>query len=211
MTSAVKYTDIDYSVFSDAADCILDPNAPSCSSALGPLAQRVFAGQIGDPYARDTYRYTPLLAMLMLCNSILHESIGKVLFALSDLVVGVILYRLARHRGAPKHSATKQVALVWLLNPIIANISTRGSAEAILGILVVSVLSLAERQRWDAAAAVFGLAVHFKIYPVIYGSSLFTALSSKSRGRFSISTAHVRFGAISLVTFMALNLAMYSV
>jgi phosphatidylinositol glycan class M len=209
MTSAVKYTDIDYLVFSDAAACILRPKSPSCSPAFGPLAQSAFEGHLGDPYARDTYRYTPLLALLMTPNHFVRASFGKFVFALADLIVGILLYKLARLRGSTQGTAAQYVGLVWLLNPIIANISTRGSAEAILGILVVSVLSLAERRRWDSAAIIFGLAVHFKIYPIIYSSSLYAAISAREQSRAWICKAHIRFGVISLGMFMALNVAMY--
>jgi phosphatidylinositol glycan class M len=201
--SAVKYTDIDYTVISAAARCVVLPTSPSCTTSDGPL----HLAAVGDPYARDTYRYTPLLALMVTLNIVVHASFGKVLFALADLVVGGLLYRLLLSRGSTRRSATIITSAVWILNPIIANISTRGSAESILGVMVVSTLALAEAGRWDAAAIVFGLAVHFKIYPVIYGSSLFVKLGN-GRG---ITRDHWRFGMIALATFASLNAVMYAV
>ena len=61
----VKYTDIDYEVYTDAA---------------GFLA----AG--GSPYERTTYRYTPLLAGALVPNVTLHKAWGKLLFCAADLV-----------------------------------------------------------------------------------------------------------------------------
>lgn len=209
-TSSIKYTDVDYSVFSDAARCLVAPSSSAdCTLAAGPLAASLFGGRLGDPYARDTYRYTPLLAILTSPNILLHPAFGKVLFSLADFLVGVLLHSLVRRRGVSSSKATIYVAAIWLLNPIIANISTRGSAESILGVFVVSVLALAERRRWNAAAVAFGLAVHFKVFPIIYGSSLLAALSASQGGRW-ITSAHVKFGLISFGSFMALNGAMYA-
>ena len=47
-------------------------------------ARHVAAG--GSPFDRATYRYTPLLAWLMLPNIWLHPAAGKLLFCAADLV-----------------------------------------------------------------------------------------------------------------------------
>lgn len=60
----VKYTDIDYFVYSDAA-------------------QAVFKG---SPFDRATYRYSPLLACLLVGNTLIHASFGKVVFSILDVV-----------------------------------------------------------------------------------------------------------------------------
>ncbi|KAL8290648.1 hypothetical protein RQP46_002906 [Phenoliferia psychrophenolica] len=203
--SAVKYTDIDYVVFTDAARCLVRPSSAACSTAQGPLGP----AWLGDPYARDTYRYTPLLAILAIPNITLHPAFAKCVFALADLALGAILYTLLRCRGSNDKAAVTNVTVVWLLNPIIANISTRGSAESVLGLLVVTTLALAEVGRWRAAAALFGLAVHFKVFPIIYGSSLLAAISASGSSSRWITYRHLEFGVLSFASFMLLNAVMY--
>jgi phosphatidylinositol glycan class M len=143
---AVKYTDIDYTVFSDAARLI---------------------SQGSSPYDRDTYRYSPLLALMLLPNIYVHPAWGKVLFSIGDLCVGGLAYQTLRQRGCASGPAAKYTAL-WLFNPFTVPIGTRGNCEALVSALLLFVLHslMANRIYW--AAIGFGLAVHLRIYPVIY-------------------------------------------
>ncbi|KAI9509349.1 glycosyltransferase family 50 protein [Russula earlei] len=87
--SLVKYTDVDYLVFTDATSFTLTPGP--LNHAQGPLG-RWF--NIGDPYRRETYRYTPLLAILLAPNKWLHKSFGKYLFAGCDILAGMLMHEL---------------------------------------------------------------------------------------------------------------------
>lgn len=163
--SAVKYTDIDYMVFTDAS-------------------RYVSRGE--SPYARDTYRYTPLLAWMLLPTSwsiLGFFSFGKALFALSDVVAGWLVAKslVVAHKMSPERAL--KYASFWLLNPMVANISTRGSSEGLLGVLVVALLWAVLRRRVYLAGFLLGLGVHFKIYPFIYGVSILWWLDEKKNSQ----------------------------
>ncbi|KAE8151465.1 GPI mannosyltransferase 1 [Aspergillus avenaceus] len=159
--SAIKYTDIDYMVFTDAAR---------------------YVSLSGSPYARDTYRYTPLLAWLLVPTTWPgFFSFGKVLFALSDVLAGwLIAQSLVSAYGMTPARGLKY-ASVWLLNPMVANISTRGSSEGLLCVLVISLLWAVLHRRITLAGLLLGLGVHFKIYPFIYGPSILLWMDGSHR------------------------------
>ena len=142
----VKFTDIDYQVFSDAAG-------------------HVIRGE--SPFARATYRYTPLVAFLLVPNHFLLFSFGKLLFIFSDMLVGWLIREILRLKGVKQHQRLLSV-MVWLLNPLTATVSARGNAESLLAVLVLSSLLFLLHGQLSLSAVAFGAAVHFKIFPVIY-------------------------------------------
>ncbi|KAF2402905.1 GPI mannosyltransferas-like protein 1 [Trichodelitschia bisporula] len=151
--SAFKYTDIDYYVFTDASR---------------------FMAQGRSPYDRDTYRYTPILAWLLLPTtwSRLWFSFGKVLFAAADIVAGFLILLVLRSSYQMSSERALKFASIWLLNPMVATISTRGSSEGLLGVTAAALLWAVTQKRILLAGFILGFAVHFKIYPFIYAPSI---------------------------------------
>ncbi|PHH52817.1 GPI mannosyltransferase 1 [Ceratocystis fimbriata CBS 114723] len=212
----VKYTDIDYLVFTDAARFTLSPAS-------------------GTPYDRETYRYTPLLAWLLLPSVAVSSNnaaavalfaFGKVIFAVADLLAGWFLLQVLYTRGV-RSARAHAYAAIWLLNPMVATISTRGSSEGLLGVLTAGLLWAVSKRRFTLAALVLGFSVHFKIYPFIYAPAIvwwmdmenIAVRSSKTVQRPAglaqrvlgfVTPQRVSFAAISFATFMALNIAMYA-
>ncbi|KAF2753023.1 hypothetical protein EJ05DRAFT_480737 [Pseudovirgaria hyperparasitica] len=169
--SPLKYTDIDYYVFTDAAR---------------------FLAHGHSPYTRDTYRYTPLLAWLLYPTSwpgAFWFASGKVLFALCDVLAGWLIYAILRGGGGGSREGSGngmdetraiRFASLWLLNPMVAQISTRGSSEGLLCVNVVALLWAVLARRTRVAGVLLGLAVHLKIYPFIYGASILWYLDERT-------------------------------
>lgn len=244
--SPLKYTDIDYLVFTDAARFVAQQH---------PLG----------PYARETYRYTPLLSWLLLPTTwtttshahwvdVAYFSFGKILFAAADLLAGWLIERVLTMRSSgttPAMAAprARAFAAIWLLNPMVATISTRGSSEGLLAVLVMALLWATLARRVTLAAVLLGVGVHFKIYPFIYAPAMvwwmddasMAAGESKTEGAVAgkvgvdekttppqqpqqqqrgeslidavtafLTVARLKLALLSISTFGALNLAMYT-
>jgi phosphatidylinositol glycan class M len=204
--SAFKYTDIDYFVFTDAAR---------------------FVSQGRSPYVRDTYRYTPLLAWILLPTTWSRQwfSSGKVLFAIADIAAGYLIVLILKSTYRMSAERALKFASIWLLNPMVATISTRGSSEGLLGVLAAALLWAVTQKRIKLAGIILGLAVHFKIYPFIYASSIIwwldeerlnggarkandRTLANAILGFFNGS--RIALAVYSLFTFMALNGVMFA-
>lgn len=215
--SPLPYTDIDYFVFTDAAR---------------------YVSQGYSPYERETYRYTPLLAWILIPTAWpgpFWFSCGKVLFAVSDIVAGWLIILVLRSKDGwiMQLERSLKFASLWLLNPMVATISTRGSSEGLLGVIVVALLWAVLSRRIVLSGVLLGLAVHFKIYPFIYGISIIWYLEPPSSPPFgkepeiqaqsaptsSISRKAITFFtkdriillATSLLSFTALNIFMYAI
>lgn len=150
----VRYTDVDYLVFSDAASLV----------AYGK-----------SPYQRSTYRYSPLLAFLLVPNSIIHPSWGKFLFSASDLLVGLFIHTILELRKVPENLCTCAL-MVWLFNPFTFSIGTRGNCEPIVCAMILWIIICLMNGKVLQAAFWYGLVVHFRIYPIIYSIPIILVL-----------------------------------
>ncbi|RLV96165.1 GPI mannosyltransferase 1 [Spathaspora sp. JA1] len=193
----VNYTDIDYLVFSDAS-------------------KFVYNGE--SPYLRETYRYTPLLSWFLIPNNFtlifgnsIWYSFGKVLFMICDLITGYLIIKLLdRSKGKVGLSA------IWLLNPMVITISTRGSSESILTVMIMlSVYYLLVKDNVIVSGIWLGIAIHFKIYPIIYLPSILLYLQTTTTPIIQfpilnlINWKNLKFFISTILTLSTLTLGMY--
>jgi len=190
----VKYTDVDYIVYTDAARHVVNG---------------------GSPYARATYRYPPVLAILLTPNVLIHEVYGKVLFSALDIVVGGLILKIGLLRGYNGREI-KYALWTWLFNPFTCTISTRGSCESLTGVLMLLVVHSLLVGDIAKGAIAYGAVVHFRLYPIIH-SLMFVAYLSKrdivgNRSLFQnfkflswVTVQNVKFGVLSALAFFGLS------
>jgi phosphatidylinositol glycan class M len=233
--SAVKYTDVDYRVFTDAAKFLA---SSTTSIARGPWGSYTRLGELVStilyalwecvqisfsPYERETYRYTPLLALVLTPNQWFHPSFGKYLFAACDIVNGIVIHSILRNHVLPFRrditNPTQTATLyscLYLLNPLVFSISTRGSSESVLSLFVLATLYYALAGKWKGSAIMLGLSAHWKIYPIIYGVGTLSVVgrqhikNSASRWRAMTSRQAIGFTLLSSLTFLLLGALCYA-
>jgi phosphatidylinositol glycan class M len=139
----IRYTDVDYDVFTGAADLV----------ARGL-----------SPYAQPGYRYPPLIAWMLVPGALLGIPWlwGRALFCFGDLLCFLSLENQLVSEGA--NSPRAYAALFWL-SPFAAVLSTRGSMDALSCFLILLVLYPA---RSYVAGLWLGVAVYLRLYPVIF-------------------------------------------
>ena len=156
---------------------------------------------------------------MLLPNIYATPHFGKLLFVTCDVLSGVLLYHILCLRGLSSDAACRFCAL-WLLNPLPIGVSTRGNAEALLSLLVLSTLLCLELKRLFMAAFFYGLSVHMKIYPVTYALpialyiSTHGKLEAQKRDVFRIlqrlfNKELVQFAAVAGAVFFGLTSAFY--
>lgn len=182
----VPYTDVDYKVFTDAARHVVNSHSP---------------------YKRHTYRYSPVIAYLMMPNILLHPNFGKLLFSLFDILLAVASkYLVDYHLRSVKSKDTVSkistlCALFWLYNPLGIAISTRGNADSVPCFLVVASLLFLQTDairgltKYVISGILLGICIHLRLYPLVFSFPMYLSL-----GEYSITkTTSLKDGVLSLV------------
>jgi phosphatidylinositol glycan class M len=154
-SDTINYTDVDYYVFSDGAKLL---------------------SQGRSPYDRVTFRYPPLVALIILPVKYI-PVFGKLLFSFVDVGCANEIHKLlSTAEEIIVRDYSLVVTYVYMCNPCLINICTRGSIDSIpnwLMLLIVRVLSCEKHeQRFVWAGLLFGCVTHLRLYPIIYLPSL---------------------------------------
>lgn len=110
---------------------------------------------------------------------------------------------LLERRRAPV-AWVKAGLAVWLFSPFTAVISTRGSGEALVTCMLLGMLCLLDAGRPLLAGLCYGLAVHWRLYPIIYALPLLRNLAMR-RGARLLSIPGIVFGAAAAAAFLTLG------
>ncbi|XP_049882267.1 GPI mannosyltransferase 1 [Pectinophora gossypiella] len=162
----VPYTDVDYKVFTDAA-------------------RHVLKGE--SPYKRHTYRYSPVIAYLLLPNIVIGRNFGKLLFSTFDVLVTIAIKSLVEHQlGGPADRQISRIsmycALFWLYNPMSIAISTRGNADTvpcffiILSVLFLQTNVVRGMKKYALSGILLGIAIHLRLYPLVFSFPMYLSL-----------------------------------
>lgn len=150
----VKYTDVDYRVFTDGAVYMIEGRSP---------------------FLREGYRYSPVFAFLLIPNVILFQVFGKILFSIFDVLTGWYIYRILQRCNFPL-STSVRCAMMWLYNPLPLVVSTRGSSDSIVTWLILYAILMLVEDRVKLSGFIIGVVCHVKIFPIIYLPAIYLFL-----------------------------------
>lgn len=181
----VPYTDVDYKVFTDAARHVIVGNSP---------------------YKRHTYRYSPIIAYLMMPNIVIGRNFGKVLFSIFDILVTIAVKILVKHQlGLSAKDKVSKIpvycSLFWLYNPMSIAISTRGNADSvpclfiILSLLYLQTDLVKGLSKYALSGILLGISIHLRLYPLAFSFPMYLSL-----GEYKINRrTNIKDGMLSLL------------
>lgn len=132
-----------------------------------------------------------------------------------------IMLLILYNRGVSSATVRCVCIGLWLYSPFTATISTRGNGEAIVVCMLMGLVYMLEKRRVVLAAVLYGLAVHWRIYPIVFAPSILIHLAHDSSigkekksnvwnvFRTYVSVDGLVFGVLSGLVFLFLGGAMH--
>ena len=100
------------------------------------------------------------------------------------MLAGYLIYAILHQRNNSEKMAVI-CANLWLLNPLPMAVSSRGSAESIMAVLVLATIYSLQQKTilmMVIAFVLHAVSIHVKIYPVTYALPLYLMLSENDSG-----------------------------
>lgn len=157
---SVSYTDVDYEVFTDAARYVLDGLSP---------------------FERHTYRYSPILALILTPNIFFSSQYGKIIFSFVDILVAILIKKLIVTNKTYDINVATKCACLWLYNPLTIVISTRGNADCLAALFVISTLYFLQSGFHLFAGLLHGVSIHYRLYPLVLSIAMYFSLQMPNR------------------------------
>jgi hypothetical protein len=129
---------------------------------------------------QDQFRYSPLVAVLLVPFSYLPESLGGVVWRLLNAAVMLGGFAWWLRAAAPRRTTPREQAVLFLLMlPLSLSSLNNGQPNPlIIGLLFLGAAAIG-RGWWSAAGVLVMLAVALKVYPVAVGLLLVAAFPSR--------------------------------
>lgn len=102
----------------------------------------------------------------------------QLLFAAGDILAGWLIHTLTQMQKA-SHATSMWSVAAWLYNPFTVSISTRGSCDVLVVIVLLYVLKGLLCGKVVVPAVLYGFAVHFRIYPIVYAPAIVFFLAQR--------------------------------
>lgn len=117
----------------------------------------------------DQYRYSPLVTTFFVPLSMLHESVGNVLWRLVNMAAffaGIVAFCRTIYPGSERLTWLGAAFIGWLLVPLSLSSLNNGQANPLLiGSLLLAVVAV-YHQRWNWATIALAVAILLKVYPL---------------------------------------------
>jgi hypothetical protein len=169
----------------------LAPHTKSIYPILSLAARNWLAGE--DLYGQlapglDRFRYSPLVAALLVPFSVLPDGLGAALWRLVNAAVYLAAFGWwIRALLPPSRTLTQRALLFLLILPLSVGSLNNGQSNAlVLGLLLAGVTALM-RERWNLAAGCVALACLFKVYPIALGLLLALLYPRRFAGRLAVA------------------------
>lgn len=169
---------------------LLNARANSVYPIFAGAARNFWAGTDLYHGPDGPYRYSPLVAALLLPFSLWPDSVGGVLWRLVNAAVylGALAWWCRVVLPCPL-TASQRALLYLLIVPLsVGSLNNAQSNPLVLGLLLAGGAAVA-RQRWNLASGCVALACLFKVYPIAIGLLLAAVYPRRFAGRFVTALA----------------------